>query len=310
MSENFRKPIVKILMLKGKDGDGKGISSISKTSTSGLVDTYTITLTDGTTSTFTVTNGAKGDKGDTGPQGQQGVKGDTGPQGPQGVKGQDGQSIKEIKKTSTSGLIDTYEISLTDGTKKSFTVSNGKGIESIVKTSTSGLVDTYTITYTDSTTSTFTVKNGKSVGDMDYELTKPKLIVDYTVAEQKMEYKFTTADYPDLAKCKWIYMYVNAPSKPTNQPWCNVSINNSDIYGIVRDKTYNIVKIQKLNGLWSACGMCSDNIAFTDSYDGVDFKWPSKISAAIAYSPIESIALGSYTKCLTENTTIKIYGFY
>ena len=57
MSEYYRKPIVKILMLKGKDGDGKGISSISKTSTSGLVDTYTITLTDGTKSTVTVTNG-------------------------------------------------------------------------------------------------------------------------------------------------------------------------------------------------------------------------------------------------------------
>lgn len=36
---------------------GKGISSISKTSTSGLVDTYTITYSDGTTYTYTVTNG-------------------------------------------------------------------------------------------------------------------------------------------------------------------------------------------------------------------------------------------------------------
>ena len=35
----------------------KGIEEIKKTNTSGLVDTYTITLTDGTTSTFTVTNG-------------------------------------------------------------------------------------------------------------------------------------------------------------------------------------------------------------------------------------------------------------
>jgi hypothetical protein len=178
MSEYYRKPIVKILMLKGKDGDGKGISSISKTGTSGLVDTYTITLTDGTKSTFTVTNGAKGVKGDTGPQGQQGVKGDTGPQGQQGVKGQDGQSIKEIKKASTSGLTDTYEISLTDGTKKSFTVSNGKGIKSIAKTSTSGLVDTYTITYNDGTTSTFTVKNGES-GKEEWET-----ILDYTASEE------------------------------------------------------------------------------------------------------------------------------
>ena len=40
-----------------------GITSISKTATSGLVDTYTITLFDGTTSTFTVTNGAQGAQG-------------------------------------------------------------------------------------------------------------------------------------------------------------------------------------------------------------------------------------------------------
>ena len=44
--------------------DGRGISHITKTSTSGLVDTHTITYNDGSTSTFTVTNGAKGDKGD------------------------------------------------------------------------------------------------------------------------------------------------------------------------------------------------------------------------------------------------------
>ena len=36
---------------------GKGISSIAKTSTSGLVDTYTITYSDGNTTTFQVTNG-------------------------------------------------------------------------------------------------------------------------------------------------------------------------------------------------------------------------------------------------------------
>lgn len=39
---------------------GNGISNIRKTSTSGLVDTYTITYTDGTTTTFAVTNGQNG----------------------------------------------------------------------------------------------------------------------------------------------------------------------------------------------------------------------------------------------------------
>ena len=44
--------------------NGRGITGVSKISTSGLVDTYRITYNDSTTSTFTITNGAKGDKGD------------------------------------------------------------------------------------------------------------------------------------------------------------------------------------------------------------------------------------------------------
>ena len=48
--------IFKTIMLKGSDGNS--ISSIEKTSTVGLVDTYTITLSDGSIGgTFTVTNG-------------------------------------------------------------------------------------------------------------------------------------------------------------------------------------------------------------------------------------------------------------
>ena len=39
---------------------GNGISSIVKTNTSGIVDTYTINFTDGTAATFTVTNGESG----------------------------------------------------------------------------------------------------------------------------------------------------------------------------------------------------------------------------------------------------------
>lgn len=76
------------------------------------------------------------------------------------LKGQEGQSIKKIIKTSTSGLVDTYTITLTDGTTSTFTVTNGKAISDISKTGTSGLVDTYTIRFNDGTTSTFTVTNG------------------------------------------------------------------------------------------------------------------------------------------------------
>lgn len=73
--------------------DGVGIDRIEKTSTQGLVDTYTIYLTDGSNYTFTVRNGAKGEKGDKGDKGDKGEKGDTGetgPQGPVGPAGEDG----------------------------------------------------------------------------------------------------------------------------------------------------------------------------------------------------------------------------
>lgn len=127
MSEFFRKPIVKTLMLKGQEG--QSIKGIEKTSTNGFVDTYTITLTDGTTSTFTVTNG---------------------------------REVSSIKKTGTSGLVDTYTIKFNDGTTSTFTITNGKAVSSIKKTKTSGLVDTYTIKFNDGTESTFTVTNGKT----------------------------------------------------------------------------------------------------------------------------------------------------
>ena len=52
--------------------NGRGITTIAKTGTSGLVDTYRITYNDSSTSTYTVTNGAKGDKGDKGDKGNKG----------------------------------------------------------------------------------------------------------------------------------------------------------------------------------------------------------------------------------------------
>ena len=86
---------------------------------------------------------------------EKGDKGDT------GNTGATGNGISTIAKTSTSGLIDTYTITYTNGNTTTFTVTNGNGIASITKTSTSGSVDTYTITYTNGTTTTFEVTNGE-----------------------------------------------------------------------------------------------------------------------------------------------------
>lgn len=73
--------------------------------------------------------------------------------------------ISSVTKTGTSGLVDTYTVSLQDGSSSTFTVTNGKGITSIAKTSTSGLVDTYTITFNDGNTTTFDVTNGQNGAD-------------------------------------------------------------------------------------------------------------------------------------------------
>lgn len=72
---------------------GKGISSISKTSTSGLQDTYTITYSDGATYNYVVTNGS---------------------------------GIASIAKTGTSGLVDTYTITFDNGNTTTYTITNGK----------------------------------------------------------------------------------------------------------------------------------------------------------------------------------------
>ena len=89
---------------------GRGISSIEKTDSQGLIDVYTIYYTDGTTSTFLVTNGADGSaqgQGIPGPAGHtpvitvgengnwfvDGVDTGTHAQGPQGQNGQDGYNV-------------------------------------------------------------------------------------------------------------------------------------------------------------------------------------------------------------------------
>lgn len=116
---------------KGDKGtDGRAITSVTKISTSGLVDTYKIAFSDNTSTNFTVTNGA---------------------------------SIQSIAKTGTSGLTDTYTVTLTDGTTSTFAVKNGNGIASITLqsgTHAAGTTDTYKITFDNGEHTTFSVYNG------------------------------------------------------------------------------------------------------------------------------------------------------
>ena len=116
--------------------------------------------------------------------------------------------IQSIAKLSTSGLADTYRITMADTTTFDFVVTNGRSINSIAKTSTSGLVDTYTITYNDGTTSTFTVKNGEKgdKGDNAYVWIK-------YASQKPTESSHSMGDIPD----NWIGIYSgNSSTDPTD----------------------------------------------------------------------------------------------
>ena len=80
--------------IQGEQGEtGNGIQSITKTSSNGLTDTYTILFTDGSSTTFEVENG---------------------------------KGIVSIEKTSSEGNVDTYTITYNDDTISTFTVTNGE----------------------------------------------------------------------------------------------------------------------------------------------------------------------------------------
>ena len=176
------------------DGHG-GIASITLSSTSGLTKTYTITFADDTVTTFSVNDGQQGEPGIqtyvhvryaaeypvttilTTPNKYIGIycgTADTAPQNSalytwylwKGNQGDTGVSITSVVKTGSSGAVDTYTITFSNGSTQTFTVTNGANISSISKTGTSGLTDTYTVLLTDGTTTTFQVVNGKSVSSV------------------------------------------------------------------------------------------------------------------------------------------------
>lgn len=116
--------------------------------------------------------------------------------------------IQSIAKLSTSGLVDTYRITLADTTTFDFAVTNGRSITGISKTSTSGLVDTYTISYNNGTTSKFTVTNGEK-GDKG---NNAYIWIKYA-SQEPTESSHSMGDLPD----DWIGIYSgNASTAPTD----------------------------------------------------------------------------------------------
>ena len=159
-------------ILKGDPGeDGNGIASITKTATSGLVDTYTITYTDGTTDTFSVTNGANG------------------------TDGSDGVSVTGVSLLSKVGLLATYRMTFSNGTYFDYTVSDGASgsgtgdmTKAVYDTDNDGIVDaaetlsglTATIADLNKTANLATVATSGRYNDLGNKPTIPTITDTYS----------------------------------------------------------------------------------------------------------------------------------
>lgn len=179
--------------------DGRGISGLTWTESgvagNGRVHTGTFEYSDGTESTVQIQDGLKGDQGDQTyvwfkwaqeyPTQDSDLQNNAGPfigvyAGPaataptdytayvwfeyKGATGDTGASVSGIVLVGQNGLVDTYEIQLTDGsTGGTFTVTNALSIVRIDPPDNPGLpgvTDIYTIVFNDGSTSFFVVYNG------------------------------------------------------------------------------------------------------------------------------------------------------
>lgn len=171
------------------DGHG-GVQSIDKVGSSGLVDTYRITLADETYTDIQVTNG---------------------------------RGIINLEKTGSSGLVDTYRVTYNNGTHTDIQVTNGRGIAKNELASTSGLVKTYRITYNDGSTQTYTVTDGAKgdKGDNTYTWVR-------YAAQEPTESSHSIGTLPD----EWIGIYTGplavAPSDWKLYTWYKIKGEKGD----------------------------------------------------------------------------------
>lgn len=122
--------------------------------------------------------------------------------------------ISSVDKVGTSGLVDTYRITLADKTTYDFAVTNGRGIKSWAKTGTSGLVDTYKMTLDDGTAITYTVTNGAKgdKGDNTYTWVK-------YASQEPTEASHSMGDIPDDWRGEYNGPLAEAPTDWKQYKW-------------------------------------------------------------------------------------------
>lgn len=122
--------------------------------------------------------------------------------------------ISSVDKVGTSGLVDTYRITLADKTTYDFAVTNGRGIKSWAKTGTSGLVDTYKMTLDDGAAITYTVTNGAKGDKGDNAYTWVKY-----ASQEPTEASHSMGDIPDDWRGEYNGPLAEAPNDWKQYKW-------------------------------------------------------------------------------------------
>lgn len=209
----------------GTGKDGVGIQKIEKTDTQGLIDTYTVTLTDSSTYTFTVTNGkdgTDGTQGQAGTPGENGVTptigengnwfiGDTdtgkpsrGEQGEQGVTGQNGEDGTDgfsptiVENANNSDSVYKLDITTKTGT---LTTPNLKGADG---TGGSG----------EGTTDYTALSNKPKINNV--EVTGDKTLVDYGI-QASSDSTLNTTDKTIVGAINELYSMITSASQTVDK---------------------------------------------------------------------------------------------
>lgn len=273
--------------------------------------------------TLGIPRGVKGDPGETGAQGPAGPKGDTGERGPQGdtgatgatgPKGDTGNGISSITKTGSSGLVDTYTITFTDGTSTTFNVTNGKDgsgadidVDSELSSTSTNPVQNKVITTAlnskANTSSLASVATSGSYNDLSNKPTIPTVPTNVSAftndagyitsvpSEYVTETELNTAiagkaNTADLATVATSGSYADLTNKPTipTVP-TNVSAFTNDAHYI----TASGAPVQSVNGQTGAVTVTDTDTTYTLSMSGnVITLTPSSGTASSITLPVYS----------------------
>lgn len=306
---------------KGDTGDtgatGNGIASISKTSTAGLVDTYTITYTSGSQSTFTVTNGKDGTDGQDGhtPVIAGSKSGDTstitadgvtiatikdGTNGTNGTNGQDGHSpvVTASKSGSTTTVyVDGSSIATiddgTDGTNgqdghtPSVTASKTGSVTTVY-------VDGSSIATINDGTNGINGTNGVDGVSPTATVTKVSDTATITITDKNGTTTASISDGDANVQSDWNQAdttaddYIkNKPTIPTvNNATLTIQKNGTNVNTFTANASSDVTANITVHDVPS--GGSSGQVLTKDSNDDYDLSWttPSGGSSYTATSPI------------------------